>query len=509
MISIPSAAPPLAASIGLERLAQAWLAAGATHVAIQLDGHTPAHWPAHDAAPTGGYLSAPLGWGGAMHGDLRVAGPVGEAAQARLAADAALVARVLEVEAEMERMTGELIERQDELLALYDLAQSTRKDLRVDQTLRALVREAMRLMRAQAAFTVLSLPPAAPEIVCYPEPLLGESEMHAVFARSRANGRGETLRAGNEDLPSGVRGMLITPIEIRGTNAVLCLLNRLGGDFSAPDLKLARALAEQAGLQMEKVLLYQEGLAQARLKTEMDLAAKIQLRLLPQRLPDVPGLEIYGHARLAQQVGGDFYAVTPVTSGTWMFTVGDVSGKGMSAALLMSAAHTVFRNSARFAPTPTPDRLMRRINEDLYDNLTEVDMFVTAFIAHYTDQQGELVYANAGHSPVIYRPHDGPARLLQADGAPIGVLPESLCRDQHLPFGPGDILIIATDGFSEAHSPHGELFGYDRLLELANSLAARPAREIADALFEAIDRFGAGRPQDDDQTLLVLKGVAH
>jgi sigma-B regulation protein RsbU (phosphoserine phosphatase) len=135
-------------------------------------------------------------------------------------------------------------------------------------------------------------------------------------------------------------------------------------------------------------------------------------------------------------------------------------------------------------------------------------MFATAFIGQYHSQSQKLLYANAGHSPVIYRPAEGPARLLEADSTPIGVLRVSLCKNHQVALGPGDILIVGTDGFSEARNPNDEMFGYDRLLELVDQSAERSARAIADALFAAIDRFGVGRPQDDDQTLVVIKGAA-
>ena len=119
-----------------------------------------------------------------------------------------------------------------------------------------------------------------------------------------------------------------------------------------------------------------------------------------------------------------------------------------------------------------------------------------------------LHYANAGHAPVIYRRQGQPARMLEADGVPIGVLPVSLCETLAVPFAPGDVLVIATDGFSEASNLTGELFGYERLLTLVDAMADGSAAQIGHALYDAIQTFAAGRPQDDDQTLIVLRGVA-
>jgi sigma-B regulation protein RsbU (phosphoserine phosphatase) len=129
-------------------------------------------------------------------------------------------------------------------------------------------------------------------------------------------------------------------------------------------------------------------------------------------------------------------------------------------------------------------------------------------VAQNRREEQALVYANAGHAPVIFRPAGGRARLLEADGVPIGVLPVSLSEDQHVPFGPGDLLIVATDGFNESFDPAGAMFGYERLLDLVDQVAGRTAQAIGDALYEAVTSFAAGRPRDDDQTIIVLKGVA-
>ena len=109
---------------------------------------------------------------------------------------------------------------------------------------------------------------------------------------------------------------------------------------------------------------------------------------------------------------------------------------------------------------------------------------------------------------MIYRSVGGRSRLLEADSTPIGVLQVSLCKNHQAPLGPGDVLVVPMDGFSEARNPDDEMFGYDRLLELVDYVSDRSAHAIADALFEAVDCFGVGRPQDDDQTLVVIKGAA-
>ncbi|MCB0009653.1 MAG: serine/threonine-protein phosphatase, partial [Anaerolineales bacterium] len=117
-------------------------------------------------------------------------------------------------------------------------------------------------------------------------------------------------------------------------------------------------------------------------------------------------------------------------------------------------------------------------------------------------------YVNAGQSPVIYRPVEGPARYLDTDGPALGVLPFSMVSDNELRFAPGDLLVVATDGFSEARDENGELFGYERLLTLIDQLAEADAAAVADGLFDAIRVYSGTQEQDDDQTLVILKGIA-
>jgi sigma-B regulation protein RsbU (phosphoserine phosphatase) len=156
---------------------------------------------------------------------------------------------------------------------------------------------------------------------------------------------------------------------------------------------------------------------------------------------------------------------------------------------------------------PSPELILRRTNEELYDDFTELSMFATVFIGQYHPERRKLLYANAGHSPVIYCPLNGKARLLQADGTPVGIMPISLSEDHSLDFAPGDVLVVATDGFSEARNPEGKEFGYDEFTALVQTLVDLPAYSLAQRLHQIVEQFSNGEPQSDDQTLVVLKGV--
>jgi phosphoserine phosphatase RsbU/P len=489
-------------------LAEAWLHAGAVSFSLCDDQRVLAAWPpgVQPGQPT---LSAPMEVAGVPVGALHVNGQTGPAAEARLKADAGLLSDLAAIENELENMTGELIERQDQLLALYELTQSTRSHLQIDDMLNALIRQATRLVKTELAFAYLEQPAGGRLFVQYPASGIDQSALLQLIDQSEGDHSGLLLNSSSAVLPAGVASLALLPIRIRGSAiAGLGLVNKSGGDFTSPDLKLMRAICDQAGAQIENILLYQEHLEQARLRTELDLAAQIQLRLLPQHLPRLPGLEIEAASRPALRVGGDFYDFIARPSGPVTLALGDVSGKGISASLLMSITHTVLRNAARFMPLPSPASIISRVNSDLYDDLTEVSMFVTAFVGQIDLEHRQLMYMNAGHSPVIYCPRGGPARLLAAEGLPLGIVPDDAAEDQVLPFNCGDVLVVASDGFSEASAPDGELFGYDRLLHLIERLAGGTAASMIQGMYDAVTTFGQNRPQDDDQTLIVVKATS-
>jgi len=274
---------------------------------------------------------------------------------------------------------------------------------------------------------------------------------------------------------------------------------------------LAEAIAEEAGAKIEHVLLYQEGLQRTRLNTEMDLARRVQTKLLPKAAPQIEGIDVYGASIPARQVGGDFYDYitnSDQMNNSLVFAVGDVTGKGVAAAMVMAMTRTALKSAASLTISTNPEWVIEQMNEDVYDDFTEIGVFTTLFVGQYLPDEGAIRYANAGHSPVIYyQAATQTTKLLEADGTAIGILPESFCRTQLIVMQPGDILVVATDGFSEATNPQGDLFGYDRLLQFVQMNAHESATNITQSLFRLIDHYAAGSEQDDDQTIITIKRI--
>ena len=497
----------------LDTLAAAWLAAGAETVAVRDATGIVAQWPANGDSSRPDMAAPITGSSGATLGELCFRGHV-PAAAARLAADTALIAVLAKAAGELDSVVEALAETEDQLLALYELTRPGPSRLNVDQILSSTARQAVRLVKAEGAFVVLN----GSTVVQYPNALVTSETQHELCARLQSAGHELLLTRGADmvNWPSLADNLFLAPLYTDDKGAIAaCLglwLKRPAATLS-PDLKLARSIAEQAGPQLEIALLHQKLIAQAKLEAELELARKVQLGLLPRRPPKVAGLDLYAASRPALHVGGDFYDfyVTQRSGDTAqgaVFAVGDVTGKGISAALLMAMTRTALRVVVgELAAEYTPADILQHANADLYDDFTEVDMMASIFVGQYDAKSQMITYANDGHSPVILCPRGEHARLLMADGPMVGVLPVSLAQNQSVPFAPGDVLAILTDGFNEAANAGGEFFGIERLEQLLEETAALPAAAIGQRLHAEAERFSAGHAQEDDQTLIIVKGI--
>ena len=491
-----------------DALATSCLMNGASAFAVWANGEPKAWWPKNNMAeePT---LRENLFVGGFTVGELRIVGSTDAATQARLRAEADLISQLIQSTQNLHIVTSELIDTQDQLLAMYDLTEAMRDYLDLNKVLEQLAREVARLVKVEATFVIVQKSDEPWLIKEFPQPMMELEKLKSMIDIVRVTGHEYLLNeedAANQGLE--FRNFLMMPIKLRGDMlAAIGLINKNNGEFLSPDIKLTRAIAEQAGARIENSILYQENLEKTKLQTEMELAKRVQMNLLPRKLPVVKGIDLWADSQPASQVGGDFYDYFYRDGRPFTFTIGDISGKGLPAALLMAMTRTVIRAKANDLPTPTPEIVVGRSNEELYDDFTDVNMFATVFVGQYNSAKREMLYANAGHSPVIFCPFGGKAQLLEADGTPVGILPTSLSKNQRLSFQPGDLLVVATDGLSEAHNTKDEMFGYERLLNLTQSLADKSAKEIVAALIHTIQEFSAGKQQDDDQTLIVLKGV--
>lgn len=505
----PSSSPLIETKL-IRSLIQAWEALGATSFEVQHYERTIVHWASASHTISTPSLYTTIQHQNQVLGEIHVSGVSGEDAQIRLQTDAILLAHILGQETEFDELATEFISVQDQLVTLCELLRSIRLYLSVQEAYNALAHAAMQFTKADGVFITFSSATEQADIVQTDTMLLDEQVIADLTAPIYMNGQEYLAHKEDSSLlqETDIDSSLLIPVPIRRTVIAGCLglINAPDG-FTTPGIKLVRIVAEQVGILVERELLHQDIISRIRMQTEMDLARKVQKRLLPSTTPTLPLLDIHARLHPAYEVGGDFYDFIHQTDESFFFTLGDIAGKGMPAALMAATARTVIRNKITFVPHPSPLMVIERSSEDLYRDLVEVGMFVTMFVGQYIPQERRLNYTNAGHSPVIYCPAHGKACLLEADGIPLGIQQNLLCEQQTLKIDTGDVLVIATDGFNEAQDAHENLFGYDRLLELIETHADLSAADMVNLLFNEIATFRGKQPQYDDQTVIVIKGV--
>ena len=241
----------------------------------------------------------------------------------------------------------------------------------------------------------------------------------------------------------------------------------------------------------------------ARIEQEMHTAQLIQLSLLPKEQPTLPGWQIASYYQAAREVGGDLYDFLPFEDGRLGLVIGDVTDKGMPAALVMASTRSMLRAAAQ--ATDSPGEVLARVNDLLYADIPE-KMFVTCFYAILDPVSGRLRYANAGHD-LPYQQGMGSASELRATGMPLGLMPGMCYEEQEVVIAQNENIMLYTDGLVEAHNPAREMFGFPRLQTLLAEHS--DGASLIDFLLDELKDFtGEGWEQEDDLTLLILQRTA-
>jgi sigma-B regulation protein RsbU (phosphoserine phosphatase) len=262
--------------------------------------------------------------------------------------------------------------------------------------------------------------------------------------------------------------------------------------------------ANQAAIALENARLHRQALEQERLQRELELAADIQRQLLPSSLPQVEGFEFAGWSRPARHVGGDYYDVRQAQGGGVDLVLGDVSGKGMPAALLVSTLHSALR--LLLAARPFGADLVESLNRHIAE-ASAANKFITLTAARLDPATARVRYVNAGHNPPLVVRHDGAIEELPPGGLPLGIFAAARYQAADLDLAPGDLLCIFSDGITECESPSGEEFGAERLADLLRAAADRPLADILRRIDQEVVDFAAGGPQGDDQTVVLVRRV--
>jgi sigma-B regulation protein RsbU (phosphoserine phosphatase) len=284
-----------------------------------------------------------------------------------------------------------------------------------------------------------------------------------------------------------------------------------GRPLDREDQRLIATFASVAMGAVESTRLFQDTLARQRLEKELAIARAIQEGLCPQRLPQIPGLEVAAMTRPSKEVGGDLFEAVLLDDGSALFAVADVTGKSVSAALLAASIQAAIRTLCR---TGIPlQELVKRVNE-LVCEQTDAGRFATCFFAHYDPRQQMLTTCSAGHDPPLLFGADGQMQSLSTGGLLLGVLPRADYEIESRPFTNGACLAIYTDGLTEAQAPvadpemDGDELGLERLGQLIEEARNETLlASCAERILEAVDAFTEGSPPTDDRTLLLLRAT--
>lgn len=328
--------------------------------------------------------------------------------------------------------------------------------------------------------------------------------------------------AGIEALATGVmpdaEHSLAVPIEGDGGSGSVGLLvvadkeSRTGvGPFVASDHRALSLFANQAAIALTNAKLHRQALEKERLEREVELAAEIQRNILPAEMPSVGCFETVGWSRPSRQVGGDYYGSLRFAGSRRGLVVADVTGKGMPAALLVSTLDSALRllvddcrlGGAAVGAELSPE-LFDRLNKHIVESSAS-NRFITLILTEIDPRNRAVRYLNAGHNPGLLVRGNGEVTPLLASGLPLGLLPTASYRVEPLEMGPGDLLCLYSDGITECESLDGEEYGQERLEDFLSLRRERPLSEIVDAIDADVRRFGAGLPQGDDQTVVLIR----
>lgn len=322
------------------------------------------------------------------------------------------------------------------------------------------------------------------------------------------------VEPGSESFPMewqdafNVNGIMAIPLITR-RGPVGCMVISLpedGAQISMRRRNILTGIAHQASTAIENDQLYQDAVERERMQRELEVAQEIQSSFLPSTSPQEEGWSIGTFWQAARQVGGDFFDFflipKPNAERRWGIVIADVADKGVPAALYMALSRTLIRTVGHSRDEPGP--CLERVNNLLLSD-SNSDLFVTVIYAIWTPNDGLFKYSNAGHNPPLYIRNDGTVEVLSDNDIVLGVLPDVRIENHEIHLDEGDVMILYTDGITDALDDLQNEFGLDRLQEAACAARTRPAQEIVQAIRDAVADFVGETPQFDDLTLVVLK----
>lgn len=308
-------------------------------------------------------------------------------------------------------------------------------------------------------------------------------------------------------VPDIVRNLVSVPLSYLGVDTGICVLFNVGGDDGARvdrhQLERLRSFGHLGAALLHRFHLEAVTADRRSIERELQIAAAIQARLLPTAVPVCPTLDFAWHSCSANNIGGDYLDFVISDLGDVNAIIADASGHGINSALLMSSFRSTYRAEA---PWIEPDSLCRFLNVEVTNEVGQTGMFITAAAVRIERDSLVMRVAGAGHCPpLLFQRHTGTILHLDADGPPLGFAPDAEFRQRSHQLRSGDVLLLYTDGISEATNGDLDMFGEGRILGLLQAHASQSAAQIRDALLHALNEWTGRTRQDDDVSLSVVK----
>jgi serine phosphatase RsbU (regulator of sigma subunit) len=447
--------------------------------------------------------------------------PVGWVEAARRADEmAGLLNLLLEQEDERKNLAQEVLDRYRELNLLYNISEDLAASPLPEAMAGTILREAGRLIQSETGIVVLvqnegklgqDFTPIAgygPEFELCVEAWSEGSLIRRVLSTRKAalenSIPADAYFCGQGD---AMISIMCAPLktEKRTLGAMLLVRNTSNG-YTAGDLKLLSAVALQAAPAIEVARLYQVAIENARLERELQMARQVQADLLPAHMPRLPGWEFAAGWSPAREVSGDYYDLFKDAGGRMGIVIADVADKGMPASLFMVFTRSAIRATLHHSPSTA--RGIRQVNQLMCAESSR-GYFVTVFFARLDPQKGEITYVNAGHNPpILVRAADCQVEMLTRTGMALGILEDADYEQRTIQLEPGDLLLLYTDGLTEAMNASNEQFGTERLIQLTLAYSADGPQALLAAINRAVNEFTNAAPQADDITLLAIKRVS-
>jgi sigma-B regulation protein RsbU (phosphoserine phosphatase) len=274
--------------------------------------------------------------------------------------------------------------------------------------------------------------------------------------------------------------------------------------YSEDDLEVLMMLASQVAIIIEKVMLHEQLIEKKRLEGQLEVARQVQLALLPPQDPEIAGYDISAYNFPTEEVSGDYYDWVRIYENQIGIVIADVAGKGVPAAILMAFLRASLRAASHIGYATHIS--MSKVNYLLWESIERIQ-FVTAFYAILDADTHTLAYSNAGHNPPLLINAAGTSRFIHRGEQPLGMFPETRYHEYHLELEPGDVLVLYTDGVTEANSPDGEEFGRERLAQFVKEFYDRPAREMIASLQMKVLEWTGNAGPGDDVTFFIIKAL--